>query len=66
MQLLEERPSWTGRIRSAARRTLALLASPAAVRSLVVRTEDPHEFTRKCFTLIEVGHIAGLLGAARR
>jgi len=66
MQLLEERPSWTGRIRSAGRRTLALLASPAAVRSLVARTEDPHEFTRKCFALIEVGHIAGLLGAARR
>jgi glycosyltransferase involved in cell wall biosynthesis len=66
MQLLEERLSFGARVRDAARRALALLRSPGACLSLLIPTDDPRSFTRKCFTWIAVGHIAGLLGAARR
>jgi hypothetical protein len=66
MQLLEEAPPPAARVRDAARRARKLLASPRACLSIVLPTDDPRAFTRKCFTWIAVGHIAGLLGAARR
>jgi glycosyltransferase involved in cell wall biosynthesis len=66
MQLLEEAPPPTARVRCALRRAVALLRSPRALMSLLVPTDDPRAFARKCWTWIAVGHIAGLLGAARR
>ncbi|HEX3035187.1 MAG TPA: glycosyltransferase [Thermodesulfobacteriota bacterium] len=62
MQLLEESPSKVRRIRIAASMALRLLRSPRKLMNLVLTRDDPERFTEKCFTLIEVGHIMGLLG----
>lgn len=65
MELIEHAHSPLQRLRLALRRATRLLASPRRLANLVWPTSDPDRFTRKCFTLIDVGHIAGLLGAAR-
>jgi glycosyltransferase involved in cell wall biosynthesis len=62
MQLLEESPSKARRISLAISKLLSLLMSPGKVMNLILPTNDSKQFTEKCFTLIEVGHIAGLLG----
>jgi glycosyltransferase involved in cell wall biosynthesis len=66
MQLLEEAQRPATRARLAAKRAAELLRSPRACMSLVMPTDDPRAFARKCWTWIAVGHVAGLLGAARR
>ncbi len=66
MQLLEESPSPPRRLYLAARRAAALAAAPRSLRDLLLPTNDPVRYTRKCFAWIAVGHVAGLLGAARR
>jgi glycosyltransferase involved in cell wall biosynthesis len=66
MQCLEENPLTTRRLRLAITKTLGLFRSPSKLRHLVLPSTHPRHFTEKCFTLIKVGHIAGLLGAARR
>ncbi|SRR5579885_493154 len=63
MQLLEESPSGGRRVSLVISKLLDLLMSPGKVMNLILPTNDPKQFTEKCFTLIEVGHIAGLLGA---
>jgi len=66
MQLIEDSPSAARRTGGAAALAVGLLRSPRALLALVLPTDDPVRFTLKCFTWIAVGHIAGLLGAARR
>jgi glycosyltransferase involved in cell wall biosynthesis len=66
MQLVEEAPGPSRRLRLALARAGRLLASPRALAVLLLPTDDPRRFTEKCFTWIAVGHVAGLLGAARR
>jgi glucosyl-dolichyl phosphate glucuronosyltransferase len=66
MQLIAERPGATRRAIEAAHRTARLLMSRQKLRALRSSSDDPDAFTEKCFALIEFGHIAGLLGAARR
>jgi glycosyltransferase involved in cell wall biosynthesis len=66
MQIVQERPSKIERLRIAASKAASLLRSPDDLVSLILPTNDPHRFTRKCFALIAVGHVFGLLGAARR
>jgi glycosyltransferase involved in cell wall biosynthesis len=66
MQLLEEAPPRTERIRLAITKTWDLLRPPGKLINLVLPSDNPKHFTEKCFALIAVGHIAGLLGAARR
>jgi len=59
---------WSGRPvreRSALARAGRLLAKPRDLCNLIVDSDDPQRFERRCFTLIAVGHIIGLLGAAR-
>lgn len=57
----------TGRIWSQAlRRAARLLAAPGRILELVVSSDDPARFTRKCFLMIELGYIAGLLDLVRR
>ena len=65
MELIVERPSAFGRLRSALARAGRLLAKPRDLWNLFVDSDDPHRFERRFVTLIAVGHIIGLLGAAR-
>jgi glycosyltransferase involved in cell wall biosynthesis len=65
MELIVERPSALGRLRSALARTGRLFAKPRDLWNLIIDSDDPQRFERRCFTLIAVGHIIGLLGAAR-
>lgn len=66
MQLIRDDPAPTRRARLALARAMRLLASPAQLRALLLPTNDPDEFASKCWAWIAVGHLAGLLGAARR
>ena len=66
MQLIEESPSSRQRIRDAAARTVRLLAEPRRLAALTRITDDAARFEEQCWTWIAVGHVAGLLGAARR
>lgn len=66
MQLIEETPSIARRVFLALWMALGLLGSPRKIRDLVSPGNDPTRFTEKCFSLIKVGHMAGLLGALGR
>jgi glycosyltransferase involved in cell wall biosynthesis len=61
MQLLQERPSTLKRLRFAVSEAKILLQSPKKVKTLILPTNDPDRFTQKCFNLITLGHIYGLL-----
>jgi glycosyltransferase involved in cell wall biosynthesis len=64
MYIIEEKPAAAERVRlAAARAERAARRRPDAARSLVA-TESAGAFTANCFALIEVGFVAGLLGAA--
>jgi glycosyltransferase involved in cell wall biosynthesis len=65
MQVLEERPSTRQRLHLAVSKTMTLLGSPKKVMKLVLPTNNPTRFTDKCFALITLGHIYGLLGTCR-
>ena len=65
MQLLVEAPTRSRRVRLALMKAVDLLKSPRYLLNLAWPSDDPKRFTEKCFTLIAVGHIAGLLGALR-
>ncbi|HYC03135.1 MAG TPA: glycosyltransferase [Azospirillaceae bacterium] len=65
MELIETRPGRLARLYRAAGRTRSLLGRGRQLGTLAKRTDDPDRFQNQCFTLIELGHIAGLLGAAR-
>ena len=66
MQLIEETPSIARRVSLALSMALGLLGSPRKLRNLVSPGNNPARFTEKCFLMIKVGHIAGLLGALGR
>lgn len=61
MQLYEEKLSPKERICKAMSKTMRLLQSSRKLWILVLPTDDPEKFTEKCFTLISVGHVVGLL-----
>jgi glycosyltransferase involved in cell wall biosynthesis len=61
MQLIDKSPSRMERLQLAGRQTLNLLQSPWKLMNLIIPCAEPKRFTAKCFTLIIVGHIAGLL-----
>ncbi len=62
MQIIEERLSWRSRLRWALSKGYDLLSRPGWVRSLVLPADHPERFKQKCFALIRLGYIAGLLG----
>jgi hypothetical protein len=62
MQLIEMSLSKSMRLKIALIQILALLRSPYKLQALILPTTDSKQFTIKCFTLITVGHIAGLIG----
>ena len=65
MHLIEKSPSPAERIRLALARTASVLQSRQRISSLFARCDRPDKFAAKCFALIDVGFVSGLLGAAR-
>jgi len=65
MHLIEKTPSSAERLRLAVARTASVLRSRHTIASLLFPADRPDTFTAKCFALIEIGFISGLLGAAR-
>jgi len=66
MRLIECPPGLLGRARLALGRAASLLHSPGRIRALVMPTSDPAAFRAKCLAMIDIGFVAGVLGAARR
>jgi glycosyltransferase involved in cell wall biosynthesis len=65
MHLIERTPVPTVRLRLALARALALMRSPKLLASLLPSGTASETFKAQCFTLIDIGFIAGLLGAAK-
>jgi glucosyl-dolichyl phosphate glucuronosyltransferase len=66
MELITDNPSTLGRIRRGIVRAGKLLAKPRALIEIFLPTDDPEQFQERCFTIIAIGHVVGLLGVARR
>ena len=66
MQLIEKSPSPAARLRIALARVAIVLRSRRKIAALLLPAERPKAFAAKCLTLIDIGFILGLLGAARR
>jgi len=66
MQILQERPSTLGQLRFALMEAQSLLRSPRKLMTLIFPTNDPEQFTEKCFALITLGHIYGLLRTSKQ
>ncbi|ACK72617.1 glycosyl transferase family 2 [Gloeothece citriformis PCC 7424] len=66
VQLIEESPSRSKRLFLAILRTINLLLVPSQITSFLYNSDDKNQFTERCFTLIKLGHIAGLLGLAHK
>lgn len=62
MLLIEDVPSWRQRLRLAFAMAAGLFRSPWRVAILILPSDDPARFQEKCFSLVTVGRIAGLLG----
>lgn len=60
-QNLEDAPSIMERMHSILSRTFDLVKSPRKITSLLLTRNDPQQFKEKCFALIELGHIVGLV-----
>jgi glucosyl-dolichyl phosphate glucuronosyltransferase len=65
MYLIENSPSPRERLRLAAYRSMTLTRSWRRLTALPLRTEQPEAFKDKCFVLIDLGFILGMLGLAR-
>lgn len=61
MQILQHRLSFPARVFRATSLALSFLCSPEKVSSIIKDTNEPDEFTKRCFSLIEVGQVMGLL-----
>lgn len=66
MQLIETNPSRIERFRTALTMAADIMFSPRKLSALVLPSKRPKRLTEKFFTLIKIGHIAGLIGAFRR
>jgi len=64
--LIEDSPGLYRRLRLAAKAFNSLLRTPRMLQYLIFPTDDPHHFQCKCFKWIVIGHISGMLGAARK
>jgi glycosyltransferase involved in cell wall biosynthesis len=61
MQIIEEELSQLDRWRIACSKAAKLIMPPQDLLRLLTPTSEPDRFTQKCFGLIKVGHIFGLL-----
>ena len=66
LDVLESERSRIGRLSRAGWLAIRLLSSPRKLLSLLRAGDDPRRFAQHCFSLIEVGHIVGLLGKGER
>jgi glycosyltransferase involved in cell wall biosynthesis len=66
MHLIDRQPSMTARLRAAAQRAARLLRNRRRLRALMSCADAGDGFALRCFALIDVGFIVGLLGAAGR
>jgi glucosyl-dolichyl phosphate glucuronosyltransferase len=66
MYLIENSPTAADRLRLAAARSANVPRSRDGVAPVLIPTERASAFTAKCFSLVDVGFVAGLLGAAGR
>jgi glucosyl-dolichyl phosphate glucuronosyltransferase len=64
--MITRSPGPVRRVLLALQRMIRLLGRPRRALALIVPARGQRWFTEKCFAWIEVGHIAGLLGAVRR
>lgn len=65
-QLVEEEPSGTRRVFMALAMIFDLVGSPGKILNIVLPAMSPSRFSKKCLSLIILGHITGLLTAKRR
>ena len=65
MHLIERMPTPAQRLRLAFAHAARVSTSPRKLKALLLPTERPEAFRTKCLTLIDLGFIFGLLGAAR-
>lgn len=65
MQLIREQPTPARRLSLAVRMAASIVTQPRRLARIVTPTRDPTGFTSQCYDYITLGHIAGLLGAAR-
>jgi glycosyltransferase involved in cell wall biosynthesis len=66
MELADAPPALLTRVRMGVTATRLVIGDSNKLRDLLTDSNDPGEFTRRTFLLIEVGHAAGLLWFARR
>jgi GT2 family glycosyltransferase len=66
MEIIEDRPSPGRRLARAAGLAARLARAPRRLARLARETRDAAAFEQQCWTLVELGQIAGLLGAAKR
>ena len=66
MQIIDDSPSRRRRLKLAAERLARLARSPARLQALPLPTTDGARFRAKCWALIDLGYVAGILGAAGR
>jgi glucosyl-dolichyl phosphate glucuronosyltransferase len=65
MEMVLDPSSRSRRMARAFRRGAKVATSIQTLRALSSQKDDPISFTRHCLALIEIGHVAGLLGAVR-
>ena len=61
MQIIGEHLNARARWRLAIEKAARLFSSPTKIKQLATATDDPIRFTARCFTLIELGNVQGLL-----
>jgi glycosyltransferase involved in cell wall biosynthesis len=66
MRLIEQSPTPVGRMWLALARIGQFMSSRQRLKWLILPATSPTAFKLKCFALLDIGYIAGLLGAARR
>jgi glycosyltransferase involved in cell wall biosynthesis len=65
VQMHQESPSTTKRLRMVVRAAGSLLLSPRRLGNLVVPTNNADRFESKCSVLAQIGYVSGLLGIAK-
>lgn len=66
MELIADNPTKLGRVARGLARAGKLLARPYSLIQVLLPTDEPECFQARCFKIIEIGHIIGMLGIARR